>query len=59
LDWAQKREVSQELADAVERIESQLGKWGAEPAQELKEKLEMLARQAALQVPNVEQTPEG
>jgi uncharacterized membrane protein len=59
LDWAQKREVSQELADAVERIESQLGKWGAEPAQELKEKLEMLARQAALQVPDVEQTPEG
>jgi uncharacterized membrane protein len=59
LEWAQKREVSQELADAVERIESQLGKWGAEPAAALKEKLEMLSHQAALELPDGQPRPEA
>lgn len=52
LAWAQKREVSQELADAVDRIESQLEKWGAEPGTVLKEKLDQLSQQAALEIPD-------
>jgi TorA maturation chaperone TorD len=59
LEWAQKREVSQELADAVERIESQLDKWGAEPAAALKEKLQMLSNQAALEIRDTEATDGG
>ena len=58
LEWAQKREVSQELADAVSRIESQLGKWGAEPAAALKAKLQDLTQAAALEVPTDDGHPE-
>jgi len=47
--WAQKREVSQELADAVDRIEEQLDKWGTGAASELRSKLDHLTHEAALE----------